>query len=222
MIERGQDGLVGDVVADAHRDVTHHAGCRRVHRVVAKLNFLLADRGFQSLRVRFRRVVRRLRKIQISFGDNAGPKQLFLTLQVYPVLLNQSLFGFQRCFLIVDCGFLLPGIDLQDGRARFHALAGLHIDLHDVALDLRLQDCGVTRFEGGKVVGGLRHQQFLSLRHLHRKSRGPSRLGAGITAADAEQRNCNENDSDECRLCHSLVGIHNNQFWIGASGRETF
>jgi hypothetical protein len=121
--------------------------------VVTQLHLLLLDLRLQRLEAGFGGLERSLRPLELLLADGAGREQL-----ARPLLLLARVgdVGFPRGALRFPArhGGLLPlGIDLHQAGTLIHPIAGLHVDLRDLPVDLRLDGRRSQRFERRDVFG---------------------------------------------------------------------
>jgi len=112
-----------------------------------QLHFLLLYLFLERLQLRPRRVIRRLRIVQLLLADDARVVQFLRALERdFRVAKIRFLCGARR-FLAVDRGLLLQRIDLQQQSSRRDMVTGLYKYLDNLTFHLGIDRRRMPRLE---------------------------------------------------------------------------
>ena len=127
-------------------------GNRRRHLRVDQLQLGVVDRGRVLLDRRLVLRDQRGLRIQLLFGHRVGLEQLLVALEVDLRVVEQRLVLRQRGLRRLELHLVRPRIDLGQHLARLDEVAFLKVDLHQLAVDARLDR---HRVERGHVAEAL-------------------------------------------------------------------
>jgi hypothetical protein len=176
VVDRREDRLRRDLVADPDRHVADDAVGWRRHREIAQLHHLLLHLRLQRLQIRFGGLQRGLRLLVLLFADGASREQFAGPLCLLPRERDSRLTRGELGFLARHRGLLSSRIDLHQRRTFAHAIARFHVNLRDLPVDLRLHRGRAQRLQRRHVLRrlvdgrhGRRLQRNRRRRHLRRR-----------------------------------------------------
>src|SRR5208337_526246 len=137
LVNGSQRRGVGDAVANVDGNVADDSVGGREHAEILQLHLLLVDLRVQRLHVIQGGVVVGLRLVQVLLADDLRLPQSFVPLQLDLGPLKCRLFGSTLRVVAGDGGLLAARVDLHQGLALFHDVAGLYLNSEDPALDVR-------------------------------------------------------------------------------------
>jgi hypothetical protein len=154
-VDGGEHGGGNDAVPDADGNIADDSGARSIDFVVVQLDLLFADLSAKRLQLGLSGVEVGAGLVEILFADYSGIGEAAdaVVILLRPFDLSDLRGG---CALLAfNRRLLFGGIDLHHGGAGGYAFTRVDEDLGDNAFDLRHDDGGVARFQGGDVVGGV-------------------------------------------------------------------